>query len=66
MDAGGPLEFVDDGVNGAACRPNPEAIAHVINHLHTHRSYAAELGEAGHARAAAVTWDGVIEKLVGT
>ena len=33
MDAGGPLEFVDDGVNGAACRPNREAIAQVINHL---------------------------------
>jgi glycosyltransferase involved in cell wall biosynthesis len=66
MDAGGPLEFVDDGINGAACRPNPEAIAQVINHLHAHRRYAAELGDAGHARATAVTWDGVIEKLVGT
>jgi glycosyltransferase involved in cell wall biosynthesis len=66
MDAGGPLEFVDDGVNGAACRPNGEAIAQVINHLHTHRRDAAELGEAGWQRARAVTWDGVIEKLVGT
>ena len=47
MDAGGPLEFVDDGVNGAACRPNGEAIAQVINHLHAHRRDAAELGEAG-------------------
>ncbi len=66
MDAGGPLEFVDDGINGAACRPNPEAIAQVINYLHAHRRYAAELGDAGYARAKTVTWNGVIEKLVGT
>src|SRR5215217_9270569 len=29
-DAGGPLEFVDDGVNGAVCDPRPEAIASAI------------------------------------
>jgi glycosyltransferase involved in cell wall biosynthesis len=65
MDAGGPLEFVDDGVNGAVCRPDPAAIAEVINYLHAHRGYATSLGEAGYERARTVTWDGVIEKLVG-
>ena len=30
-DAGGPLEFVVDGVNGASCAPTPEAIGAAIN-----------------------------------
>ncbi len=66
MDAGGPLEFVDDGVNGAACRPTPEAVGAVIDHLHRHRAYAASLGDAGYERARAVTWDGVVDRLVGS
>jgi glycosyltransferase involved in cell wall biosynthesis len=65
MDAGGPLEFVDDGVNGAVCRPEPSAIADVVNYLHANRAYAASLGDAGYERARGVTWDGVIDKLVG-
>jgi glycosyltransferase involved in cell wall biosynthesis len=65
MDSGGPLEFVDDGVNGAICRPEPNAIAEVINYLHATRDYAASLGEAGYERARAITWDGVVEKLLG-
>jgi glycosyltransferase involved in cell wall biosynthesis len=65
MDAGGPLEFVDDGVNGAACRPTPEAVGEVLDYLHAHRAYAASLGDAGYETARRVTWDGVIEKLVG-
>jgi len=66
MDSGGPLEFVDDGVNGAVCRPEPAAIAEVIAYLDAHRGYAASLGDAGYERARTVTWDGVIEKLVGS
>ncbi|HEY8550152.1 MAG TPA: glycosyltransferase family 4 protein [Vicinamibacterales bacterium] len=65
MDSGGPLEFVDDGVNGAVCRPTPEAIGAVIDYLHANRAYASSLGDAGYERARTVTWDGVIEKLVG-
>jgi glycosyltransferase involved in cell wall biosynthesis len=65
MDSGGPLEFVDDGINGAACRPTPEALGAVIDHLHAHRAYAAALGDAGYEKARTITWDGVIEKLVG-
>jgi glycosyltransferase involved in cell wall biosynthesis len=65
MDAGGPLEFVDDGVNGAVCRPEPAAIAEVIEYLHGNRDYAAALGDAGYERARAITWDGVVEQLIG-
>jgi glycosyltransferase involved in cell wall biosynthesis len=63
-DAGGPNEFVVDGVNGFVCAPEPEAVADAINRLAADRTRAASFGDAGYARASEVTWDGVIEKLV--
>lgn len=65
LDAGGPLEFVEDGVNGAVCEASPGALANAFAALHGSPSRAASLGDAGRQRALAVTWDGVIEKLVG-
>lgn len=64
-DSGGTLEFVVDGVNGAIVEPKPEPLAAAINAYAANRAKAASHGDAGHARAIAVTWDGVIEKLVG-
>mgnify|MGYP001160986700 FL=1 len=64
-DAGGPLEFVEDGVNGTVCMPEPSAIADAISKLAADRSNAARLGEAGYARAQQISWDGVVERLVG-
>ena len=64
-DSGGPNEFVVDGVNGFSCDPAPEVFAAAINALHADRGRAASLGEAGHERARAITWDGVIDQLVG-
>jgi glycosyltransferase involved in cell wall biosynthesis len=63
-DSGGPNEFVEDGVNGFVCEPEPQAFAEAINRLASDRRRAASLGDAGYARAIEVTWDGVIEKLV--
>ena len=65
LDSGGPLEFVVDGVNGAAVEPTAEAVAAAINRYAADRRLAASHGAAGFERAKAVTWDGVIEKLVG-
>jgi glycosyltransferase involved in cell wall biosynthesis len=64
-DSGGPLEFVEDGVNGFVCRPDPEHVAAALARLAADRHRAARLGDAGCERARAITWDGVIEKLVG-
>lgn len=64
-DSGGPNEFVVDGLNGCVCEPQPAAIAAAINALAEHRPRAAAMGEAGREAAARITWDGVIEKLVG-
>jgi glycosyltransferase involved in cell wall biosynthesis len=64
-DSGGPNEFVIDGTNGYVCDPVPEAIAAAINALASDRRSAARLGDAGHDVASRITWDGVIEALVG-
>lgn len=64
-DSGGPLEFVVDGVNGTVADPAAEAVADAINAYHASRALAASHGDAGFDRARLVTWDGVVETLVG-
>jgi glycosyltransferase involved in cell wall biosynthesis len=64
-DSGGPLEFVRDGVNGFICEPDAMALAAAINRLAGDRSLAERLGRAGRSVAQAITWDGVIEQLIG-
>ena len=63
-DAGGPLEFVIDGVNGLICDPVPEALAVAVNRLGADRGAAARLGDSGFDLARAITWEGVVEALV--
>jgi glycosyltransferase involved in cell wall biosynthesis len=63
-DSGGPREFVQDGINGWICEPDPAQIAAAITAAAADRRRTARLGDAGHEVAAAITWDGVIEKLV--
>src|SRR5437867_6144012 len=65
-DAGGPLEFVVDGVNGYVCPPEPEALGAAIARLGADRAHAARLGEAGYDRARTITWTGVVERLTGS
>jgi glycosyltransferase involved in cell wall biosynthesis len=64
-DSGGTLEFVQDGVNGFICEPDAGAMADAFSRLAQDRVRAASLGDAGFERARLVTWDGVIERLVG-
>jgi glycosyltransferase involved in cell wall biosynthesis len=64
-DSGGTLEFVEDGVNGFITAPDPQSIAAAVNRLVADRALAARLGAAGRRRAQSVTWDGVIEQLLG-
>jgi glycosyltransferase involved in cell wall biosynthesis len=47
------------------CQPDPEALAQAVARLAADRQLAARLGRAGHARARTVTWDGVVERLLG-
>jgi glycosyltransferase involved in cell wall biosynthesis len=64
-DSGGTLEFVADGVNGFVRAPEPDALAEAIRTLVSTHGLAARLGQAGLARARQVTWDGVVEQLLG-
>ena len=64
-DAGGPLEFVVDGGNGLVVGAAPDAIAAAIARLAADRPLARRLGEAGFERARTITWDGVVDRLVG-
>lgn len=64
-DSGGPLEFVTHQTNGLVAEPTAEAIADALNRLAADSRLAAALGSAGYDRASLVTWDGVVEQLVG-
>jgi glycosyltransferase involved in cell wall biosynthesis len=63
-DAGGPLEFVVDGVNGFVAEPTPESIGTALAVLFADRSRARSMGDAGFDRARLITWDGVVECLL--
>ena len=64
-DSGGPNEFVVDGQNGFVCAPNPAEMAAAVNRLAADRPMAKTMGDAGYDVARRVTWDGVIERLLG-
>jgi len=64
-DSGGTLEFVADGENGFVCAPDPLAIGQAISMLAADAGLAARMGAAGLARGRTVTWDGVVEQLLG-
>jgi glycosyltransferase involved in cell wall biosynthesis len=63
-DAGGVLEFVEDGTNGFVCAPDaPREVAARLDRLFRDRREAAALGAAGAARVRAIGWDQVIAGL---
>lgn len=64
-DAGGPLEFVRDGANGFVCEPEATSLAAAIDRLAADRALAERLGRTGRHVAETITWDGVIEQLLG-
>jgi glycosyltransferase involved in cell wall biosynthesis len=65
IDSGGTLEFVVDGENGFVCSPDPQPIGAAVARLAADPQLAARLGRAGLARARTITWDGVVEQLLG-
>lgn len=63
-DAGGPLEFVKDGVTGIVTAPRPEALGVALRLAWPRLDVLQSLGEAGRARAARLDWDGPVEALL--
>jgi glycosyltransferase involved in cell wall biosynthesis len=64
-DAGGPNEFVTEGVNGHITAPDPRAIAQAVAALDADRRRAARMGDAGYDLARGITWATVIDRLTG-
>jgi glycosyltransferase involved in cell wall biosynthesis len=62
-DAGGPIEFVTEGVNGHITAPDPRAIAEAVASLDADRRKAARMGDAGYDLARGITWATVIDRL---
>jgi glycosyltransferase involved in cell wall biosynthesis len=63
-DAGGPLEFVADGETGVVAPPDADAIAEAVDRLFAlPEARLRDMGAAGRARVAGITWDGVIDRL---
>jgi len=63
-DAGGVLEWVEDGVTGLVTDGTPEGLGEAFDRLDADRELAAQMGRAGRARAEALGWDHVVATLL--
>jgi glycosyltransferase involved in cell wall biosynthesis len=65
-DAGGPLEVVVDRETGVVCEPAPVAVAAACAWLAAHPEQAQAFGRSGKGIAEGVTWDAVVDGLLGS
>jgi len=66
IDSGGPLEFVDHEINGIISQNlNPEELGRNIERLVSDKGLCAEMGLSGFQTAEHITWDPVIDALLG-
>ncbi|HEV7721768.1 MAG TPA: glycosyltransferase family 4 protein, partial [Iamia sp.] len=63
-DAGGVLEWVEDGVTGLVTDGTPEGLGEAFDRLDGDRDLAARMGAAGRARAEALGWGAVVDQLL--
>jgi glycosyltransferase involved in cell wall biosynthesis len=63
-DAGGPLEFVHDGVEGLVSAPTPESLGRALAAVAGDETLARRMGEAGLAAVGALTWPRVVDRVV--
>lgn len=64
-DAGGPLEFVENGVSGLVVAPRPESIGTALRVAWEDVGALEEMGERGRRRVSRLSWDSVVEELLG-
>lgn len=64
-DAGGVLEFVEEGATGLVTPPDPALIARSLLRLSNDPEEAARLGARGRERVSGITWDMVVDALLG-
>jgi glycosyltransferase involved in cell wall biosynthesis len=63
-DSGGVLEFISDGENGVVTDLTADALADAIS-LVADETLARRLGESGPSRTSGLTWDTVVNALLG-
>ena len=63
-DSGGAADVVQDGETGLVCEPRPEALAGGIARVMDDAGLAERLGAAAARRAAAMTWEAAVRRLV--
>ncbi|OHD14695.1 MAG: glycosyltransferase [Spirochaetes bacterium GWD1_27_9] len=66
-DAGGPLEFVEDGKNGFVTPPDAKLVAQKIDWFYENKDTAIKMGEEGYKLMIDknINWDFVIDSLLG-
>jgi glycosyltransferase involved in cell wall biosynthesis len=64
-DSGGPTEFIKDGVTGLVAEPDAASIGAKLAALVADPDLAHRLGQAGKERGERITWDEVVEALLG-
>jgi glycosyltransferase involved in cell wall biosynthesis len=65
-DAGGPLEAVTDRETGLVVAPEAPALAGALGWLAEHRDEARDWGVRGKSVAEQLTWDRVVDTLLGS
>lgn len=66
-DAGGPLEFVKDHVNGYIVAEDPREVARIIDQWYEDKTLVCKMGENGYQAMfeKKIDWDYVIDRLLG-
>lgn len=65
-DSGGVLEWVEDGVTGLVTDGTPAAMGAALDRLVADPDLASRLGAAGRERVADLSWEHVVDTLVGS
>jgi len=64
-DSGGPTELIEDGVSGLITRPDTASLVSAMEAMANDPAGAKRMGEAGRVTASRVTWDNVVDVLLG-
>jgi glycosyltransferase involved in cell wall biosynthesis len=66
-DSGGPLEIIEDGVNGLVVEPDPASVASAMDSLRDDPEAAAAKGERAYQtlQLKDINWDHVVSSLLG-
>ncbi|WP_426573390.1 glycosyltransferase family 4 protein [Aquihabitans sp. McL0605] len=64
-DSGGPTEFIKDGTTGLVAEPTAASIGSALARLVADHGLAHQLGQAGKERGDRITWEGVVDAVLG-